>query len=233
MDQLSTYQVQLNSVLDLKNVFMMKPRCKDSADTKIAIDYSPMYSEVLGCMLNTVPILNNDGEPSQHGFILQIDQPVHLANSIHYRSQFEKKLQEVQVKNKDLLFPKPRGTKIYCNVCKQYIEDYLQHTESKNHKLKFRKNKVINLIHSMADEFQKNRSMPQNTPTLHSDSDRCGYFSSIQDDSIEHQDSTQQEPHTIKKIKLNEDVNAFNKMGNSLVNSSNQQFNDKYGRQCL
>ncbi|CAD8088892.1 unnamed protein product [Paramecium sonneborni] len=233
MEQQTTYQAQLNSMLELKNVFLIKPRCKESADMKIAIDYSPMYSEVLGCQLNTVPIFNNDGEPSQNGFILQIDQPVHLANSIHYRCQFEKKVQEVQEKNKNLLFPKPKGTKIYCNICKLYIEDYLQHTQSKSHNQKFRNNKVINLIHSMADEFQKNRSMPQITPTLHSNSDRCGYISSIQEDSVEHQDSTQSEPHTIKKTKLNEDVNAFNKMGNSLVHSSNQSFNDKYGKQYL
>ncbi|CAD8092621.1 unnamed protein product [Paramecium sonneborni] len=233
MEDQTTYQTQLNCMLDLKNVFLMKPRNKESADTKIAIDYSPVYSEVLGCMLNTVPIFNNDGEPSQNGFILQLDQPLHLANSINYRSQFEKKVQEVKEKNKNLFFPKPKGTKIYCNVCKLYIEDYLQHTQSKNHNQKFRKNKVIKLIHSMADEFQKNRSMPRNTSTLHSNSDRCGYFSSIQEDSVEHYDSTQQEPHTIKKTKLNDDINAFNKMGNSLVHSSNQSFNDKYEKQCL
>ncbi|CAD8129115.1 unnamed protein product [Paramecium sonneborni] len=58
--------------------------------------------------------------------------------------------------------------------------------------------------------------MPRNTPNLHSDSYICGYISSIKDDSFEHYGSIQQEEsHTFKKIKLNEDFSAFNKMDNS------------------
>ncbi|CAD8189686.1 unnamed protein product [Paramecium octaurelia] len=234
MEAKSTYQAQINTMLDLTNVFVIKPVTKNGLDMKIAIDYNPQYNETLGCMQNIVPIFNNDGDPTQYGFILQIDQAIHLSNSTHYRNQYEKKLAEVQEKNRNLFVPKPKGTKIFCNVCKDYIEDYLQHTESRSHKLKFRKNKVINLISSMVDEFQKTQSIPHNTLTLPSNSDSCGYYQSILDESTEHCDTTQQqEPQSIKKIKLNDGVSAYNKLGNSLVNSSEQSFNDKFGKQCL
>jgi hypothetical protein len=45
MDMKSAYQTQLNQLIDLKNVFMIKPNTKDGKDLKIAIDYSPMYCE--------------------------------------------------------------------------------------------------------------------------------------------------------------------------------------------
>ncbi|CAD8083014.1 unnamed protein product [Paramecium sonneborni] len=234
MQSKSTYQRQLNSMLDLTNVFMIKPMTQNGLDLKIAIDYNPQFSETLGCMLNTVPIFNNDEDPTQHGFILQIDQAIHLSHSSHYRNQYEKKLAEVQEKNRNLFVPKPRGTNIFCNVCKEYIEDYLQHTESGNHKLKFGKNKIISLISNMVDEFQKTQSIPHNTLNLPSNSNSCGYYQLIQDESTEHCDTTQQqEPQSIKKIKLNDGVSAYNKLGNSLVNSSEQSFNDKLAKQCL
>ncbi|CAD8085471.1 unnamed protein product [Paramecium sonneborni] len=79
----SNYQLQLKSMLNLQNVFMIKPINKNGHDLKILIDYNLQYShqilnkyifKTLPCMLNTIPIFNKDNDPTQHGFILQIDQ---------------------------------------------------------------------------------------------------------------------------------------------------------------
>ncbi|CAD8205893.1 unnamed protein product [Paramecium octaurelia] len=165
-----------------QNLFILYPYPfnRDAKFKYVEISYSPSFSETTKCMMETIPIFNNDMDPAQPGFIPLIDQPLHLQHNDQYQNQYQKKYQELTQKNKVLHFPKPKSQSKYCNVCKQHYEDYLDHIKSKTHKSQFTKNQYIKKIMTLAKQAQEKVVT-----------------------TIEQQESTEVQPKKMKKTKLN------------------------------
>ncbi|CAD8168076.1 unnamed protein product [Paramecium octaurelia] len=163
------------------NLFILYPQSfnRDAKYKYVEINYSPSFSEIMQCMMETIPIFNNDKDPAQPGFIPLIDQPLHFQHNDQYQIQYQKKYQELTSKNKVLHFPKPKSQSKYCNVCKQHYEDYLDHIKSKTHKTQFTKNLYIKKIMSQAKEVKEKVVQ-----------------------TIEQQESTELQPKKMKKTKL-------------------------------
>ncbi|CAD8208028.1 unnamed protein product [Paramecium octaurelia] len=138
--------------------FILSNKNQYSKDHNVNIDYSPVFNIQLQQKLNIFPIFNDDHQVTTPGFIIEYEKPAYESNLNYHQQLFNQKIEQIKIKNKQLLIPKPKHRVQICSVCKTKYTDYLTHTQSNSHQKLFLASPYMKKIEKIQSDLSQQLS---------------------------------------------------------------------------